>query len=130
MQASLGPSPGASRYPEHQIRISANPGQWTASIRGRRIAASDRTLVVDESRFERTVYFPAADVCTDALLPSDSRTTCPFKGEAQYFAADIDGKMQDVAWFYPAVYDEVSEIAGHVAFYTPLVDVREVATHD
>jgi uncharacterized protein (DUF427 family) len=60
------------------------------------------------------------------LAQSDRRTTCPFKGEAGHFAAagETDGGV--VAWRYADAYDEVSEIAGHVAFYPERVRVAAV----
>ncbi|MBT8078554.1 MAG: DUF427 domain-containing protein [Gammaproteobacteria bacterium] len=128
MNTSLGPSPGANRYPEHRISIEPNPGRWQATLNGRVVADSTGTLALDESRFGRVIYFPAADVLTGELLRSDSRTTCPFKGEARYYAAEVDGKVRDVAWFYPDVYAEVAGIAGYVGFYTEHVHVGQVAS--
>jgi uncharacterized protein (DUF427 family) len=53
----------------------------------------------------------------DRLTPSDTRTYCPFKGEASYFSLDFgDGKMVDAAWTIEAPYDEHRGLAGRVAF--------------
>ncbi len=123
MSKTLGPSPGAARHPEHQIRVVANAGRWRVTVNGTRVADSEATLVLNESNYERVIYFPRSDVRTEQLIESDSQTTCPFKGDAQYFAADIEGETKDVAWFYPAVYDEVAAIEGYVAFYTDRVEL-------
>ena len=130
MGKSLGPSPGVVRYSEHQLNISGNPGRWSARVNGVVVADSHKTLVLDETNYGRVVYFPPQDVMTGQLTASDSSTTCPFKGEAKYFAAEIDGKTRDVAWHYPAVYDEVSEIEGHIAFYADRVDVGQEPAND
>ena len=124
MSKTLGPSPGAQKYPDHTVRISTDDGHWTATVNGTRVAESRDALVVDETGYERVIYFPGRDVRTELFDESDSRTTCPFKGEAHYFAADVGGKKEDIAWFYPAVYDEVATIAGYVAFYTDRVTLR------
>jgi len=58
-------------------------------------------LALDETGYDRALYFPPEDVDTHKLAASDTRTTCPFKGEARYYA--VDG--EDVAWTYRAVYD-------------------------
>lgn len=129
MSSSLGSSPGAIRYPGHRIEISKNPGRWIASINGTVFADSNETLMLDETRHGRAVYFPRQDVDTARLSESDSRTTCPFKGAARYYAAKIDGGETDIAWFYPAAYEEVVEIAGYVAFYPEWVDVTEDTVH-
>ncbi len=123
MSKTLGPSPGSMKYPDHTVDVSTDDGLWTASVNDARVAESRDTLVMDETGHERVIYFPSRDVKTELLEESNSRSTCPFKGEAHYFAADVDGKTQDVAWFYPSVYDGVEAIAGYVAFYTDRVNV-------
>ena len=45
MSKTLGPSPGAARHPEHQIRVVANAGRWTVTVNGTRVADSEATLV-------------------------------------------------------------------------------------
>lgn len=117
MSKSLGPSPAASKHPGHQIQVADNPGHWTVVVNGERVADSRSTLALDETGYERVIYFPVSDVRTELFEESDSRTTCPFKGEAHYYAAEVGGKSCDVAWVYPVVYDEVAAIAGYVAFY-------------
>lgn len=122
--ATLGPSPGARKDPGHAIRIRPAGRTWTASAEGRPLARSDDALVLDEAGYEPVLYFPPADVSREHLAGSSTRTRCPFKGEAHYYA--LGGR--DVAWTYPLVYDEVAEIAGYVAFYADRIDVRPAAT--
>ena len=124
MSKSLGPSPGAVRHPQHEIQIAASTDLWTAELNGNRLAASRATLSLNETGYPQQIYFPRQDVRTELLAESDSRTTCPFKGQALYLAAEIDGKTEDVAWFYPDVYDEVAEIADYIAFYADRVTLR------
>ena len=123
MANTLGPSPGAIKHPDYRLDISSNNGRWTVVVNGSQIADSDATLVLKEANYKQVIYFPIQDVRTQQLLESSSRTTCPFKGDARYLAADISGEIQDVAWFYPAVYDEVAAIEGYVAFYTDRVEL-------
>jgi uncharacterized protein (DUF427 family) len=123
MNKTLGPSPGALKYPHHSVAISEDDGHWTVTVNGTQVADSRSTLAVDETDYERVNYFPVSDVKTELLEESLSRSTCPFKGEAHYLAVEIDGKTQDIGWFYPSVYDEVAPIAGYVAFYADRVTV-------
>lgn len=88
------------------------------------LAASDKALLVEESGYEPVTYFPPQDVTSEYMLQSESHTTCPFKGRAEYFAASVDGEQKDIAWFYPAVYDEVEAIAGYIAFYADRVEIE------
>lgn len=124
---SLGASPAAMRSPDHTIVITPAGKSCAATLDGIELARSDRALLLSEAGYPPVVYFPPGDVRTDALRPSDTSTHCPFKGDASYWASDIDGSLHDVAWYYPRTFDEVSSIAGYIAFYTNRVVVSEAS---
>jgi len=126
MSTSLGPSPGAARYPEHKVNIQPSDKCWRVSLDGSTVAQSNRALLLIENGYEPVIYFRPQDVRSETMLQSDSKTTCPFKGQADYFATEIDGKKKDIAWVYPAVYEEVESIAGYIAFYADRVEVKSV----
>jgi len=126
MSTTLGPSPGAARYPQHKVDIHSSDKAWCVSLDGRTVARSDRVLLLDENGYEAVIYFPPQDVRSETMLQSESKTSCPFKGQASYFAAEIDGKLTDIAWVYPAVYEEVEPIEGYIAFYADRVEVKAV----
>jgi len=53
----------------------------------------------------------------DRMSPSDTRTCCPFKGEASYFTMEfLDGQMADAAWTLKDPYDEHADLKVRVAF--------------
>jgi uncharacterized protein (DUF427 family) len=56
----------------------------TATYQGIEIARSDRTDVVEGNH-----YFPPEDVRDGVLELSDTRSTCPWKGEASYYAVVV-----------------------------------------
>lgn len=122
----LGPSPGAQRDPEHRIEISRAPGRWKVAVDGTRVADSSRALALDEDGYARVLYFPPEDIAAGRLTASETRSTCPYKGEAHYYSMAEDGGRRDVAWTYPAVYDEVAPIAGYVAFRADRADIEEM----
>lgn len=124
---TLGPSPGAGRNPEHRITIAEAHGRWTVAVDGVRVADSRRVLALDEEGYERVLYFPSEDVAVAELAASETRTRCPFKGEARYYSMAGEGGRQDVAWYYPAVYDEVAPIAGRVAFYADRAHIEKTS---
>jgi len=126
MSATLGPSPGAIRHPQHCVKIYASGENWRVKLGNRVLAASEKALLLEESGNKPVLYFPPQDVNNEAMLESDSQTTCPFKGVAKYFAATIDNVKQDIAWSYPAVYDEAGKIAGYVAFYADRIDIESL----
>lgn len=130
MSATLGPSPGAARYPEHRINVQTSDKVWCVLLDGRTLAESNTTLLLNESGYEPVTYFPPQDVSSESMLQSESQTTCPFKGRAYYFAASVDGKQKDIAWVYPAVYNEVESIAGYIAFYADRVEIESVEINE
>jgi uncharacterized protein (DUF427 family) len=85
----------------------------TATYLGTEIAKSERTVVVEGNH-----YFPPEDVRAGFLQPSDSHTTCPWKGEASYYDIVLgDERNADAAWYYPAPKEAASEIIDRVAFW-------------
>ena len=123
MSNTRGPSPGAARHPDHRVQISSAANSCSAQNGATVLARSDAALIVDESGYPPVVYFPSQDVRLEHLVATESKTTCPFKGEAHYFALAEFPHEQDVAWTYPLVYDEVAELAGYIAFYEDRVQV-------
>lgn len=80
---------------------------------GKVIAKSDDTIVVEGNH-----YFPIDSVERDYLKPSDTHTTCAWKGEASYYSLEVDGQRnEDAAWSYPSPKEEASQIEGRVAFW-------------
>ena len=77
------------------------------------LAESDRVEIV-----EGNVYFPPESVRKEYLHPSQTRTTCPWKGEAGYYDVAVNGQVnKDAAWYYAAPKAAASQIAHHVAFW-------------
>ncbi len=77
------------------------------------IAESDDTIVVEGNH-----YFPADAVKKEFLKPSDTHTTCPWKGLASYYTLQADGRTnEDAAWYYPEPKEAAKEIKNRVAFW-------------
>ncbi len=85
----------------------------TAAWNGTVVAASDDTVIVEGNH-----YFPRSAVVEDFLRPSDTHSTCPWKGEASYLSLEVGGEVNpDAAWYYPAPKPAAHEITDHVAFW-------------
>jgi hypothetical protein len=53
-----------------------------------------------------------------ALEPSETHTTCPWKGLASYYNVKVNGaKNPDAAWYYPEPKSRAQNIKGYVAFW-------------
>lgn len=86
---------------------------------GRTIARSDDTVVVEGNH-----YFPREAVDSDCLMPSETTSSCPWKGEAHYHSLLVDGaENRDSAWYYPDPKPEASHIKDRIAFWKG-VEVR------
>ena len=81
--------------------------------KGQVLADSADTVVVEGNH-----YFPAEALRSEHFRPSDTRTTCGWKGVASYYDVVVGGEVNpDAAWFYPVPKPAASEIAGRVAFW-------------
>lgn len=69
-------------------------------------------------KVEGNWYFPPDDVRAEHLRPSDTHTTCPWKGVASYYDVVVgDAVNRDAAWYYPETRQAADHIRGYVAFW-------------
>lgn len=88
------------------------------------LAESQQPVLLFETGLPRRCYLPRSDVDFSLLTPSETRSHCPYKGNAdQYW--DVLGRPdgRDIAWSYSAPFPAVGRIQDRVAFYDELVDV-------
>lgn len=84
-----------------------------ATWHGETFAESDDTLVVEGNH-----YFAREDVKMDRLVPSETSSHCPWKGEASYFSLRADGITNaDAAWTYEDPKEAAAGIKGRIAFW-------------
>jgi len=103
----------------HQITISPTNQHIEVTLAGEKLAASDRALLLEETGSPDRYYLPKEDVRTDLLRPTDTKTTCPFKGEASYWSVEAGGQVHDdVVWSYETPIDAAKQITGLLCFYT------------
>ena len=77
------------------------------------LAQSDDTIVIEGNH-----YFPQGSVNMQYFKPSDTHTTCPWKGEASYYNVVVDGQQnKDAAWYYPQPKQAAEQIKDYVAFW-------------
>ena len=108
----------------HRIAVSPAGARIRIELEGEPLADSDRALVLREGSLPPRYYLPLDDVRTELLEPTDTTTTCPFKGDARYWSVRVgDDVHADLAWSYADPIEERREIAGLVAFYDERVDV-------
>ena len=107
-------------------RVDAVPSERHVRIEvdGTVIAESVRPVAVFETTLPSRWYLPLDDVRSDVLVPSSTKSRCPYKGTANYFTVDVgDVEHTDVAWTYAEPVIECPRIAGLVSFFNERVDV-------
>jgi uncharacterized protein (DUF427 family) len=111
---------------EH-IKIRPAQGSWVVRAGGAVLAESSNALELIEGEYPPVIYFPRADIGMEFLERTESATTCPWKGQATYYAIHGEsGVIADAAWSYETPLKGVGEIGGYLAFYTNKVTVEQL----
>jgi uncharacterized protein (DUF427 family) len=77
------------------------------------LAESDKTIVIEGNH-----YFPPDSVKPEYFSPSETHTTCHWKGIASYYNVRVgDESNADAAWYYPQPKEAAKLIKDHVAFW-------------
>jgi len=109
---------------DHPITIEPIAGKVRVVWRGRKIGESVRALELAEAGYKPVAYVPREDVDMSVFERNDRVTTCPYKGEANYFTLhDGEARDENAVWTYEKPKAEVAEIASHLAFYPSRVEV-------
>lgn len=103
-------------------RITTSPAQGRVTVRAGATVIADTTRAVElrEGAMPPVLYIPREDA-TVPLERTATRSTCPHKGEASYYAL---GGVQDAAWSYETPHGDAKPIAGHLAFYPSRVSIE------
>ena len=90
------------------------------------VAESTGARFLFETGLPTRYYLPATDVRVD-LIPSETHTSCPYKGTASYWSVKAGGRVfEDIVWFYPDPVPEAAKIKDRVCFFNEKVDAIEV----
>jgi uncharacterized protein (DUF427 family) len=80
---------------------------------GKVIAESNNTVVVEGNH-----YFPGDSISKENFVDSETTTFCGWKGTANYYSVEVDGKANpDAAWYYADPKADAKNIEGYVAFW-------------
>ncbi len=84
-----------------------------ATWKGKVLAESDEPKII-----EGNLYFPPESVNREYFKESNTHTTCPWKGKANYYDVVVEGEVnKDAAWDYPDPKPAAKEIKNHMAFW-------------
>ena len=109
------------------IQITPAHGTWVVRAGGAVLGESQNALELTEGDYPPVIYFPRADIAMAFLEPTETTSTCPYKGDASYFTIVAkSGPIKDAVWTYTDPKPEVAAIKDHLAFYTNKVAIEQV----
>lgn len=112
------------RDPHRRVDVLQSSRHVRIEVDGVTVADSRRPMALFETGLPVRWYLPMTDVRMDLLTPTDRVTSCPYKGDANYWSVTVDGTVhRDLAWCYRHPTRESAPIAGRVCFYDERVDV-------
>jgi uncharacterized protein (DUF427 family) len=112
------------RDPYTRIDILASSRHVVVEVDGVRVADSTSARILFETGLPPRYYLPFSDIRMDLMRPSDTQTSCPYKGTASYWNVAIgDVEHQDLVWFYRTPLPESQKITGLASFYNEKVDI-------
>jgi uncharacterized protein (DUF427 family) len=118
------------RNPYSRVDILASSRRVQVEIDGVIVADSASPRILFETGLPPRYYLPLTDVRMDLLRPSDSHTSCPYKGTAAYWSVQTPTRThKDVVWIYRTPLPESQKIAGLACFYNERVDLHVDGEH-
>lgn len=103
----------------HQITITPANAHIEVTVDGEKLAESSRAVILEETGLPARYYLPREDVRTELLRPTATQSTCPYKGQAAYWSAQVGGQVhEDIVWSYESPIPEAAGIAGLMCFWT------------
>jgi len=113
------------RDPYHRVDVLDSSRRVRVLVNGEVVAATDRPKLLFETGLPTRYYIPPEDIRMEKLVPSDTKTQCPYKGVASYWSVDAGGeRVEDLIWSYQEPIPEASKIKSHLCFFDERVDLE------
>ncbi|APE37956.1 hypothetical protein BOX37_02200 [Nocardia mangyaensis] len=112
------------RDPYARIDILGSSRNVRVEVDGVTVADSSAPRILFETGLPARYYLPLPDVRMDLLVASDTHTSCPYKGTADYWNVQVgDAVHEDIVWIYRTPLPESQKVAGLACFYNEKVDI-------
>ena len=112
-----------ARDPYSRIDILPSSRHIRVEIDGVTIAETTQPRLLFETGLPTRYYLPKGDINMEMLTPTDLVTSCPYKGDANYYNVTVNGTTyENIVWWYRNPVEESSRIAGYACFYNEKVD--------
>jgi uncharacterized protein (DUF427 family) len=111
------------RDPFHRIDVRPTTRHVVMSHHGVVVVDTDRARLLAETMLPVRWYVPE-DAVRVPLEPSDTTTTCAYKGRARYRSARIgDETLRDLFWTYDEPLSDGRDVAGLLGVFAERLDV-------
>lgn len=95
--------------PNNHIESKEMKAIWNNTV----IAESGDTVLV-----EGNYYFPSSALKREYVTFSNHRSSCAWKGQANYYSLLVNGALNtNAVWYYPDPKPEAEMVRGRVAFW-------------
>jgi uncharacterized protein (DUF427 family) len=99
--------------PFKRIDVLQSTRQIRVKVGGELVADSKTSMHLYETGLPCRYYLPLTAIDASVLRPSETKTECPYKGEAEYYHVEVDGKVyEDIVWYYTRPLLESAKIEG------------------
>ena len=113
------------RDPYTRVDILPSSRHVRIELDGVTIAETDKPTVLFETGLPTRYYLPKTHVRLDLLVPSDTASYCPYKGQAEYWSIRVGDQIRpDIAWSYRTPLPESQKVAGLMSFYPEKVELH------
>ena len=113
------------RRPYKRVDALRSTRAVRVELNGVLLAGAQSCVMVFETGLPTRYYVDPTTVHFSHLVPSTTRTQCPYKGKTDgYWSAHVNGtSVPDIAWSYHFTTPAMTPIAGLVAFLNEKVDI-------
>jgi len=106
------------RDPFKRVDVMRSSRHVRVVIDGQTVADSRRPRLLFETNHPVRYYVPQEDVRMDMLVPSATKSRCPYKGPASYWSVKIgDQHFEDMVWGYMEPIAECPKIKALFCFF-------------
>lgn len=110
---------------DKNIKITPVAGRLHVVFDDAEIVSTLHALEVDEPGEPKAYYVPREDVQPGILEASDTRTVCPYKGEAHYYTLKtLTHTGPDQVKYFPEPCPGVDAIGDMLTFFGDRIEVR------
>jgi uncharacterized protein (DUF427 family) len=119
------------RNPYSRVDALRSTRTVRVELEGTLLAESTSPVMVFETGLPTRYYLNRTEVSFEHLQPSDTVTSCPYKGKTSAYWSVLGAETvhPDLAWAYDFPTRQLLPIAGMIAFYNEKVDIGVDGVH-